>query len=83
MSAPRKEGARARVLHPAGWAAAKGYANGIAAEGRLVFVGGQIGWNAAAAVRERRLRRPGAAGAREHRRRAAPRPARAPSTSPG
>ena len=39
--------ARARVLHPAGWAKAKGYANGIAAEGRLVFVGGQIGWNAA------------------------------------
>ena len=47
MTAPRKEGAGARVLHPAGWAAAKGYANGIAAEGRLVFVGGQIGWNAA------------------------------------
>jgi len=39
--------ARARMLHPAGWAPAKGYANGIAAEGRLVFVGGQIGWNAA------------------------------------
>jgi enamine deaminase RidA (YjgF/YER057c/UK114 family) len=34
------------VLQPAGWAKAKGYANGIAAEGRLVFVGGQIGWNA-------------------------------------
>ncbi len=47
MSGPRKDGARARALHPAGWAAAKGYANGIAAEGRLVFVGGQIGWNAA------------------------------------
>ena len=35
-----------RLLHPAGWAPAKGYANGVAAEGRLVFVGGQIGWNA-------------------------------------
>ncbi len=34
------------VVHPAGWAAPKGYANGIAARGRLVFVGGQIGWNA-------------------------------------
>lgn len=34
------------VLQPAGWAAPKGYANGIAARGRLVFVGGQIGWNA-------------------------------------
>ena len=35
------------VLQPAGWAPPIGYANGIAAEGRLVFVGGQIGWNAA------------------------------------
>ena len=34
------------ILQPAGWAKPKGYANGIAAEGRLVFVGGQIGWNA-------------------------------------
>lgn len=33
-------------LHPRNWKAAKGYANGIAAEGRLVFVAGQIGWNA-------------------------------------
>lgn len=34
-----------RELHPASWKAAKGYANGILAEGRTVFVGGQIGWN--------------------------------------
>jgi enamine deaminase RidA (YjgF/YER057c/UK114 family) len=34
------------VLQPAGWAAPRGYANGIAARGRLVFIGGQIGWNA-------------------------------------
>ena len=33
-------------LQPEGWAPAKGYANGIAARGTLVFVGGQIGWNA-------------------------------------
>jgi enamine deaminase RidA (YjgF/YER057c/UK114 family) len=33
------------ILQPAGWAQPKGYANGVAAEGRLVFVGGQIGWN--------------------------------------
>ena len=33
-------------LHPADWAAPKGYTNGIAAAGRIVFVGGQIGWNA-------------------------------------
>jgi enamine deaminase RidA (YjgF/YER057c/UK114 family) len=33
-----------RTLHPAGWKAAKGYANGIVAEGRTVWLGGQIGW---------------------------------------
>ena len=35
-----------RILQPDGWAAPKGYVNGIAARGMLVFVGGQIGWNA-------------------------------------
>jgi enamine deaminase RidA (YjgF/YER057c/UK114 family) len=35
-----------RALHPAGWAPSKGFSNGIAAEGRQVFVAGQIGWNA-------------------------------------
>jgi enamine deaminase RidA (YjgF/YER057c/UK114 family) len=34
------------ILHPKHWARAKGYANGVTAEGRLVFVAGQIGWNA-------------------------------------
>ena len=34
------------VLQPAGWAAPKGYANGVAASGLQVFVAGQIGWNA-------------------------------------
>lgn len=33
-------------LQPPGWAPPKGYANGVAARGTLVFVGGQIGWNA-------------------------------------
>ena len=33
-----------QFLQPKGWKAPKGYANGIAAEGRLVFVAGQIGW---------------------------------------
>lgn len=33
------------ILQPAGWAKPKGYANGVAAQGRFVFVGGQIGWN--------------------------------------
>lgn len=35
-----------QILQPAGWAKPIGYSNGIAASGRLVFVGGQIGWNA-------------------------------------
>ncbi len=34
------------TLHPPGWLPPKGYANGIEARGRQVFVGGQIGWNA-------------------------------------
>jgi enamine deaminase RidA (YjgF/YER057c/UK114 family) len=36
-----------KTLQPPGWAEPKGYANGIAARGRLVFVAGQVGWNAA------------------------------------
>jgi enamine deaminase RidA (YjgF/YER057c/UK114 family) len=31
-------------LQPPGWSRPKGYANGVAAEGRLVFVAGQVGW---------------------------------------
>ena len=34
-----------RVLQPSGWPRPKGYANGIVAEGRQVFVAGQIGWD--------------------------------------
>ena len=33
-------------LHPDNWVASKGYTNGVAAEGRQVFVAGQVGWNA-------------------------------------
>ncbi len=33
-------------VHPEGWKPAKGYANGMIAEGRVLFVGGQIGWTA-------------------------------------
>jgi enamine deaminase RidA (YjgF/YER057c/UK114 family) len=35
-----------RVLLPAGWKPPIGYANGIEATGRLVFIAGQVGWNA-------------------------------------
>ncbi|ATG43154.1 endoribonuclease-like protein [Phaeobacter piscinae] len=33
-------------VHPEGWKPAKGYANGMIGEGRILFVGGQIGWTA-------------------------------------
>ena len=36
------------VLQPAGWPRPRGYANGVAAQGRQVFVAGMVGWNAAA-----------------------------------
>lgn len=35
-----------KFLQPPGWPAPKGYANGIATRGTMIFVGGQIGWNA-------------------------------------
>jgi enamine deaminase RidA (YjgF/YER057c/UK114 family) len=34
-----------QILQPAGWAAPLGYSNGIAARGRSVVIGGQIGWD--------------------------------------
>jgi len=34
------------ILQPPGWARPRGYANGVAATGRQVFVAGQIGWDA-------------------------------------
>lgn len=35
------------ILQPEGWAAPVGYTNGVAVEGRQVWVAGQIGWNPA------------------------------------
>lgn len=35
-----------QFLHPKSWAPTSGYTNGVAAEGRQVFVAGQVGWNA-------------------------------------
>ncbi|GAD55945.1 RidA family protein [Limimaricola cinnabarinus] len=34
------------IIHPEGWAAAKGYANGVMTPDGHLFVGGQIGWTA-------------------------------------
>jgi enamine deaminase RidA (YjgF/YER057c/UK114 family) len=36
-----------QILQPSGWPIPKGYANGMAADGRLVVTGGVIGWNEA------------------------------------
>ena len=35
-----------QFLHPSHWKPARGYSNGVAATGRMVFTGGIIGWNA-------------------------------------
>ena len=34
------------LLQPANWPRPKGYANGVAARGKLVFTAGQVGWDA-------------------------------------
>ncbi len=34
-----------RVLQPEGWPRPRGYANGVAASGRTIFVSGMIGWD--------------------------------------
>ena len=34
-----------RILQPQHWPRPRGYSNGIEAEGRLIFVAGQIGWD--------------------------------------
>ena len=39
-----------RILQPPGWPRPRGYANGVTAEGRLVFVAGQIGWDATGTI---------------------------------
>jgi enamine deaminase RidA (YjgF/YER057c/UK114 family) len=35
-----------KIVNPPEWTAPKGYANGVVARGTLVFVGGQVGWDA-------------------------------------
>ncbi|HEY6002368.1 MAG TPA: RidA family protein [Anaeromyxobacter sp.] len=35
-----------QILQPSGWKRPRGYANGVVARGRIVFVAGQVGWNA-------------------------------------
>ena len=44
-----------RVLQPPDWPRPKGYANGIAARGEMVFVAGQVGWDASQTIASERL----------------------------
>ena len=46
LSAPNERGDSMKLLQPPGWPRPKGYSNGVAARGRLVFVAGMIGWDA-------------------------------------
>ena len=41
-----------QILQPPGWARAKGFSNGIACRGRLVFIAGQVGWTGQGEWRE-------------------------------
>lgn len=42
-----------RSLNPPGWPRGKGYSHGIEAEGKLVFVSGQVGWDESLKFRSR------------------------------
>lgn len=44
-----------KILLPPGWPRPHGYANGIAAEGRLVFTAGQIGWDETHVIQSDRM----------------------------
>ena len=67
-----------RILQPPGWAAPKGYANGVAARGPDGVRRRADRLERRAALRDDRFRRPGAAGARQRRRRPGARRARRP-----
>jgi enamine deaminase RidA (YjgF/YER057c/UK114 family) len=42
-----------QILQPPAWARAKGFSNGIAASGKLVFIAGQVGWTGQGEWKER------------------------------
>jgi enamine deaminase RidA (YjgF/YER057c/UK114 family) len=42
-----------QILQPPGWARPRGFANGVAARGRLVFIAGQVGWTGRGEWREK------------------------------
>ena len=41
----RRNGLIHRILQPEGWPEPRGYVNGVAAKGRMVFTGGMVGWD--------------------------------------
>jgi enamine deaminase RidA (YjgF/YER057c/UK114 family) len=43
------------VLQPQGWPRPRGYSNGISAQGRQIYISGQIGWDAAGSFASRQL----------------------------
>lgn len=45
LAAGAKGSEPAQILQPSGWPMPKGYANGMAADGRIVVTGGVIGWD--------------------------------------
>jgi enamine deaminase RidA (YjgF/YER057c/UK114 family) len=45
-AAPSAQALPHGTLQPADWPRPKGYANGIVARGDMIFVAGQVGWNA-------------------------------------
>jgi enamine deaminase RidA (YjgF/YER057c/UK114 family) len=49
-----KDGAL-QILQPADWARPKGFSHGIAARGRLLFIAGQVGWDASGRFTSERL----------------------------
>lgn len=42
----RRNGLIHQILQPEGWPEPRGYVNGVAAKGRMVFTGGMVGWDA-------------------------------------
>jgi enamine deaminase RidA (YjgF/YER057c/UK114 family) len=42
----RRNGLVHQILQPEGWPEPRGYVNGVAAKGRMVFTGGMVGWDA-------------------------------------
>lgn len=44
-----------KLLQPRGWKPPVGYANGIAASGTVVFVAGQVGWDASQVFRSKEI----------------------------